>query len=73
MQLRRASPATQPAKQQKILMIQIYLEETNIFSFFVETSFLIHATAHQNKLNMWHRKREMQIQTEHQMIWFEKL
>ena len=37
------------------------------------TSFQIHVTAQQNKLNIWHWKRAMQIQTEHQIIWFEKL
>ena len=34
---------------------------------------MIHVKAQQNKLNMWHGKQEMQIQTEHQMIWFEQL
>ena len=34
----------------------IYLDEINLFFRFVETSFLIHATAHQNKLNMWNKK-----------------
>ena len=53
-------------------MILIYLDKKNIFFCFVETSFLIHATAQQNKLNMWHRKQSMQTQTD-EMIWLEKL
>ena len=53
--------------------IKIYFDEINLFFRFVETSFLIHATAHQNKLNMWNKKLAMQIQTENQMNWFGKL
>ena len=34
----------------------IYLDEINLLFPFVETSFLIHVTAHQNKLNMWNKK-----------------
>ena len=54
-------------------MILIYLDEKKYFFGFVQKSFLIQMTAQQNKLNMWHRKQAMQIQTENQMIWFEKL
>ena len=39
----------------------------------VRISFLTHKIATGNTLYMWHRKCAMQIQTEHKMIWFEKL
>ena len=66
MQSHCASLATQPAKQlfcsKKFKLFRIN-----------ETSYVIHVKAQQNMLNMWHGKQEMQIQTEHQMIWFEQL
>ena len=37
-------------------IIQKYLDEMNIFFYFIGTSFLFHMTAQQNKLSLWHRK-----------------